>query len=213
MGVQAATETLDRLKAATVIAVVRAASAADAVAVAETLADAGVTAIELTYTTPGATVAIREARDRLAGRALVGAGTVTSDEQLREAVDAGAAFLVSPHLDPMLLDAMLATGLLALPGVLTPSEAAAALRRGAQAVKIFPAASVGPGFLRALRGPFPELRAIPTGGLGPGDAAEWLDAGAWAIGVGGALAPPRLADDRARTELAERARALLAAVR
>jgi 2-dehydro-3-deoxyphosphogluconate aldolase/(4S)-4-hydroxy-2-oxoglutarate aldolase len=206
-------ETLDRLHAAKVIAVVRAASAADAVAVAETLADAGVGAIELTYTTPGATDAIREANERLGGRVLIGAGTVTSEQQLREAAEAGARFVVSPHLDARLLETMLATGLLALPGVLTPSEAAAALAQGAQAVKIFPAVSVGPAFLRALHGPFPELKAIPTGGIGAGDAAEWLAAGAWAIGVGGALAPARLADDRARAELGERARALLAAVR
>jgi 2-dehydro-3-deoxyphosphogluconate aldolase/(4S)-4-hydroxy-2-oxoglutarate aldolase len=206
-------ETLDRLHGAKVIAVVRAASAADAVAVAETLADAGVAAIELTYTTPGATEAIREANDRLGGRALIGAGTVTSEEQLHEAIEAGAGFVVSPHLDARLLEAMLATGVLALPGVLTPTEAAAALEQGAQAVKIFPAVSVGPAFLRALRGPFPELKTIPTGGIGTADAAEWLAAGAWAIGVGGALAPARLADDRARAELGERARALLAAVR
>jgi 2-dehydro-3-deoxyphosphogluconate aldolase/(4S)-4-hydroxy-2-oxoglutarate aldolase len=209
---QLASETLDRLRDAQVIAVVRSASAADAVAVAEALVEGGVRAIELTYSVPDVARALREVAERVGSRALVGAGTLTEPRQVREAVDAGAEFLVSPHLDARLLEAMLATGLAALPGILTPSEAAAAVAQGAPAVKLFPAVSVGPAHLRALRGPFPALKVVPTGGIGAGSAAEWLAAGAWAIGVGGELAPATLAGPDARERLVERARTLLAAL-
>ena len=205
-------EPLDRLRHAKVIAVLRAATPDDAVAIAEALADGGITAIELTYSTPGVAAALRRVRERLGARVLVGAGTLTDVRHAQEAAAAGADFLVSPHLDARLLEAMLETRLTALPGVLTPSEALAALAHGANAVKLFPADTVKPGHLRALRAPFPTLKVVPTGGVGIANAAEWLAAGAWAVGVGGELAPPTLAGDAARTQLVERARALLASV-
>src|SRR4029453_13240435 len=99
--------------------------------------------------------------------------------------------LVSPHVDPVLLDAMLASGRLTLPGVLTPSEVAGALRAGASAVKLFPASTVGVGHLRALLAPFPELQAVPTGGVTIATAREWLDAGAAAVGLGAELMPKK----------------------
>lgn len=206
------TEALDRLHAARVIAVVRAASPDDAVAIAEALVEGGIVAIELTYSIPEVTTALREVRERLGARAIVGAGTLTETRHAREAADAGAEFLVSPHLDLALLDAMLETCLASLPGILTPSEARTAVAQGAPAVKLFPAVTVGPAHLRALRAPFPSLKVVPTGGIGAANAADWLSAGAWAIGVGGDLAPTTLggADDRA--ELVERARALVAAL-
>lgn len=201
--------TLDRLRDARLVAVLRAESADEAVAISEALVEGGIEAIELTYSTPDVTSAIARVRELVGERVLVGAGTLTEPAHAREAADAGAEFLVSPHLDPALLEAMLATGLAALPGVLTPSEAQAAVRGGAEAVKLFPAATVGPGHLRALLAPFPALKIVPTGGIGSANAAEWLAAGAWAVGVGGELAPRRLGD---RGKLVERARALLAAV-
>ena len=200
---------LEQLRAEKLVAVLRAESADEAVAISEALAEAGVGAIELTYSTPDVTGAIARVRELVGEHVLVGAGTLTDPAHAREAADAGAEFLVSPHLDPALLEAMLATGLTALPGVLTPSEAQAAVRGGAEAVKLFPAATVGLGHLRALLAPFPSLKVVPTGGIGAANAAEWLAAGAWAVGVGGELAPRRLDD---RQALVERARALLAAV-
>lgn len=202
---------LERLREARVVAVVRSASPEDAVAVSEALVEGGIRAVELTYSVPDVTRALRELRERLGGDVLVGAGTLTEERHAREAAEAGAEFLVSPHLDDALLDAMLATGLPALPGILTPSEALAALRGGAEAVKLFPAATVGPAHLRALLAPFPTLKAVPTGGIGAATAAEWLAAGAWAVGVGGELAPRTLAAG-SRTELVERARTLLASL-
>jgi 2-dehydro-3-deoxyphosphogluconate aldolase/(4S)-4-hydroxy-2-oxoglutarate aldolase len=209
MSVQA---TLEHLRAARVVAVVRAASASDAVEVAAALAEGGIEAVELTYSTPELPRALRETRARLGSDVLLGAGTLTEPHHAREAADAGAAFVVSPHLDPRLLEAMLETGLPALPGVLTPSEAAAATAQGAPAVKLFPAATVGPQHLRALHAPFPSLKVVPTGGIGAANAAAWLAAGAWAVGVGGELAPSSVGDEAARSALVARAQALLASL-
>jgi 2-dehydro-3-deoxyphosphogluconate aldolase/(4S)-4-hydroxy-2-oxoglutarate aldolase len=205
-------ETLDRLREAKLIAVVRATTPEDAVAVAEALAEGGIRAIELTYSVPDVASALRRVRELLDPKVLVGAGTLTEVGHAQEVAEAGAEFLVTPHLDVRLLEAMLATGLAALPGVLTPSEAAAAVASGARAVKLFPAAAVGPGHLRALLAPFPSLKVVPTGGIGIANAGEWLAAGAWAVGVGGELAPRTLAGEAARAELVERARTLLASL-
>jgi 2-dehydro-3-deoxyphosphogluconate aldolase/(4S)-4-hydroxy-2-oxoglutarate aldolase len=201
--------TLQRLRDARVAAVIRADDAESAVAVAEALVEGGLTAVELTYTTPGAGDAIARARSRLGGDVLVGAGTLTTREQVAEATAAGADFLVAPHLDLGLLETMLASGVLALPGVLTPSEVASALAHGAAAVKLFPASSGGTPHLRALFGPFPGVKVVPTGGIDLADVRAWLEAGAWAVGVGGKLAPRRLEGEDARRDLVERTRMLL----
>jgi 2-dehydro-3-deoxyphosphogluconate aldolase / (4S)-4-hydroxy-2-oxoglutarate aldolase len=204
------TDALQRLRDARVVAVIRADDADNAVAVAEALVTGGLAAVELTYTTPGAGDAIARVRSRVREDVLVGAGTLTTSEQVAEAVAAGADFLVTPHLDPGLLERMLGSGRLALPGVLTPSEVASALVHGAAAVKLFPASSGGRSHLRALFGPFPDVKVVPTGGIAPSDVAAWLEAGAWAVGVGGQLAPRRLDDEHERRRLVERARDLLA---
>ena len=181
-----------RLRDARVVAVLRADTAAAAVDAAVALAEGGVRAVELTFTTPGAASALSAARDRLPPHVVLGAGTIRTRADLEAALDAGAEFLVTPHLDPVLLGAMLASGRLTLPGVYTPSEVAAALAAGAQVVKLFPAATAGPAHLKALRGPFPELQVIPTGGIGPRDVPTWLGAGAVAVGAGGELCPAGL---------------------
>ncbi len=174
-------ETLERLRALKVVAVLRGASARDAVEVADALVEGGVHALEVTFTTPGAGEALRELRARHGDGALVGAGTVTAPEHVEEAHAAGAAFLVSPGLDPGLVERMRATGLLCLPGVLTPSEVLQAVRLGLRALKLFPGSLGGPAHLRALRAPFPEVAFVPTGGVSAGNAADWLAAGARAL--------------------------------
>ncbi|HUZ85519.1 MAG TPA: bifunctional 4-hydroxy-2-oxoglutarate aldolase/2-dehydro-3-deoxy-phosphogluconate aldolase [Candidatus Baltobacterales bacterium] len=206
-------DVLQRLRKARVVIVVRADDASNAVAIAEALVDGGLVAVELTYTTPGAGAAIEKARSRLDDRILLGAGTLTTPEQVGEAVAAGADFLVSPHLNRGLLNTMLESGRLALPGVLTPSEVAAAFADGAEAVKLFPASSGGIAHLQALFGPFPEIKVVPTGGIAPEDVGAWLEAGAWAVGVGGKLAPRRLENDESRSELVKRSRSLCAQLR
>jgi 2-dehydro-3-deoxyphosphogluconate aldolase/(4S)-4-hydroxy-2-oxoglutarate aldolase len=206
------TDALQRLREARLAAVIRADDADDALAVAEALVEGGLTAIELTYTTPGAGTAIAQARSSLGDGILVGAGTLTTREQVAEAVAAGADFLVTPHLDHSLLETMLDSGRLALPGVLTPTEVASALAHGAAGVKLFPASSGGTPHLRALFGPFPGIKVVPTGGIALEDVCAWLDAGAWAVGVGGRLAPRRLEDEEARRRLVERCRSVLAGI-
>ncbi len=208
-----AVATLDRLRAAQAIAVVRARDGKEAVAIADALAAGGLEAIELTFTTPGVDRALVEVRERLGATLLLGAGTITTAEQAHAAAAAGADFLVSPHLDPVVLEAMLATGLLAVPGVLTPSEVAAALRAGAIVVKLFPASTVGVGYLKALHGPFPGLQVVPTGGISIATAGEWLAAGAAAVGLGGELLPKALRDAGAWSEISRNAAELLAELR
>ena len=204
-----AVETLERLRAARAVAVVRARDGAEALRIAGALGAGGLRAIELTFTTPGVEDALAEARLRFP-ELLLGAGTITTQAQLAAAVDAGADFLVSPHLDPVLHAAAIRSGRLTLPGVLTPSEVAAALRLGAIAVKLFPASVVGIAHLKALFGPFPGLQVVPTGGISPATARGWLDAGAVAVGLGGELLPKALRDAGAWDEIADNTAALVA---
>jgi 2-dehydro-3-deoxyphosphogluconate aldolase/(4S)-4-hydroxy-2-oxoglutarate aldolase len=182
---------LDRLRVLRVIAVVRGQDADEALQLARALVAGGVGAIELTFTIPGAEEALVEARLALGDRALVGAGTITRPDQVKSAA-AAADFLVSPHLNLELLSEMLATGILSVPGVLTPTEVVAANDAGASVLKLFPASALGPAYLKALQGPFPGLQVIPTGGITPTTAAEWLSFGALAVGLGSELVPAEL---------------------
>jgi 2-dehydro-3-deoxyphosphogluconate aldolase/(4S)-4-hydroxy-2-oxoglutarate aldolase len=192
---------VEALAHARVIAVVRAGEAETAVRTSEALIEGGIQAIELTFTTPG----VERALAGLARRhpdALIGAGTVTEEAQIVAATDAGASFLVSPGSPPELVEAMVETGRTVIAGCLTPTEIMGALSAGAHAVKVFPADAVGPGYLAALLGPFPQLKVIPTGGIGPADVDRWLEAGAIAVGIGGALARPVKDDDDHRAVVA-----------
>ena len=184
-----ADQTLQALRDARVIAVIRADDPGTAIRTAEALLPGGITAIELTFTTPD----VEQAMDRLAiyaDTALIGLGTITTPEQAVRAAQLRAAFLVSPGCPPGLTDAMLHTGITTIAGCLTPTEILTAHQQGAHAIKIFPASVVGPRYLSDLRGPFPDLHAIPTGGIAATDIPQWLDAGALAVGIGGQLARP-----------------------
>lgn len=194
------------------VAVVRARSAADAVEVSVALADGGVRAIEVAFTTPGATAAIASLAQRLAGRAVVGAGTVLRRAEAEEAIAGGASFLVSPGFDRDVVKHVLAAGQTMLPGVATPTETMAAVRCGAPAVKLFPGSLGGPAYLQALRGPFPEVRFMPTGGVSLESIPAWFRAGAFAVGIGERLAPPLIHDDEHRAAVAAAARELIDAV-
>ncbi len=172
-----------------VLAVLRGDDAAGVVEAAEVLAGAGIGAIEVTWTVPDAERAVTTLRDRLPDH-LIGAGTLTTPHQVARAVDAGAQFLVSPGSPAGLLDAMLRSGVAALPGVLTPGEIVAATAAGATAVKLFPAGTVGPAYLGQLRGPFPMLEVVPTGGIDLQDVEDWLAQGALAVGLSTSLCSP-----------------------
>jgi 2-dehydro-3-deoxyphosphogluconate aldolase/(4S)-4-hydroxy-2-oxoglutarate aldolase len=204
-----AAPTLERLRTAEAIAVIRARDADEAVALSEALHAGGLRAIELTFTTRGVEQALRAVRDRLGDSLLLGAGTITTPEQVNAAAESGADFLVSPHLDPALLETMLASGLLSLPGVLTPSEIALALRTGVEVVKLFPASSLGVDYMTALFGPFPGLQVVPTGGISVAGASAWLDAGAAAVGLGSELLPKALREAHAWDEISRNAARLL----
>lgn len=172
---------IEALAEARVIAVVRAADAESAVRTADALIERGIRAIELTFTTPEVERALAELAHR---DVLLGAGTVTDEAQIDAAVDAGAQFLVSPGSPRELVEAMVATGRTVIAGCLTPTEIIGALSAGAHAVKLFPASAVGPEYVAALRGPFPGLKLIPTGGIRPADVDRWIEAGAIAVGIG-----------------------------
>jgi 2-dehydro-3-deoxyphosphogluconate aldolase/(4S)-4-hydroxy-2-oxoglutarate aldolase len=167
-----------------VVAVLRAPTADGFAAVADVLVGAGITAIEVTLTSQGAVDALAGLRRQLPSHAVVGAGTILTADQAKASVDAGAAFLVSPVLDPELLNSF---GVPFYPGALTPTEVFTAHRMGAPLVKLFPAATVGPRYVKDLHGPLPGVRIMPTGGIAIGDVAGWLTAGASAVGLGGPL--------------------------
>ncbi|HEY0375216.1 MAG TPA: bifunctional 4-hydroxy-2-oxoglutarate aldolase/2-dehydro-3-deoxy-phosphogluconate aldolase [Amnibacterium sp.] len=179
-----------RLRAAGVVAVLRAPSADAAVSATDALVRGGVTGIEITYSTPDAADAIARIADRYGDAVYLGAGTVLTPEHAVEAVRAGAVFLVSPGLDESLAVTMRATGAALLLGALTPTEVMAARRLGSAVVKLFPASLGGPSYLRSLRGPFPTTPLMPTGGVTAENLGEWYAAGAVAVGAGSELCSP-----------------------
>jgi 2-dehydro-3-deoxyphosphogluconate aldolase / (4S)-4-hydroxy-2-oxoglutarate aldolase len=165
------------------LAVIRASSAAAAVETARSALAGGVTVLEVAYTTPDATEAIRQLTDA----PLLGAGTVLTAGQAAEAVAAGARFLVSPGVVPEVIAFARRHGVAVLPGAATVTEILTALEAGADLVKLFPAEVLGLKFLKAVRQVLPQARLVPTGGITADNAGEWLAAGAAAVGVGGWL--------------------------
>lgn len=193
------------LALAPVMPVLTVSDVASAVATARALVDGGLRAIEVTLRTPGALDAIAAIARDVPG-AVVGAGTVLDAAQLAACARAGAAFAVSPGCTPRLLESARDAGLPFLPGVATVSELMRARESGYLALKLFPAASVGVAFLRAVAGPFPEARFCPTGGIGEDNAGEWL-ALPNVVCVGGSwLAPPALVAAGAWDRIAANAR-------
>ncbi|WP_460800961.1 bifunctional 4-hydroxy-2-oxoglutarate aldolase/2-dehydro-3-deoxy-phosphogluconate aldolase [Microbacterium sp. GXF6406] len=182
------TDRLARVRKTGVLAVLRAPSPEIALDTAEAIIRGGIPGIEVTYSTPDAPAVIRELIARHGDAAVIGAGTVTTIEQAEAAADAGAEFLVSPGTLPDLTRAMIDTGRTVMTGAMTPTEVMTALTLGVDVVKIFPASLGGPGYLGALRGPFPDAPLMPTGGVSPENLADWFAAGAVAVGAGGDLA-------------------------
>jgi 2-dehydro-3-deoxyphosphogluconate aldolase/(4S)-4-hydroxy-2-oxoglutarate aldolase len=178
---------LGELRAAGVVAVLRAPSVEAALKSVEALVEGGITAIEVTYSTPQPARVVRELVRSYGDDVYIGAGTILNASQAREITDAGARFLVSPGTVPELAAAMLETGNVVMLGAMTPSEVMLASSLGAHAVKVFPASLGGPGYLSSLRGPFPSIPFMPTGGVNASNIPEWFRAGAVAVGAGGDL--------------------------
>jgi len=171
-----------------VVPVVRSPSAALAARAVEAVLAGGISIFEITMTVPGAVELIRSLTERFKGRAIVGAGTVLTAEQARECVDAGALFIVSPGTDLPTIEFARSRDIAIMPGALTPTEVIQAWKAGADMVKIFPCSALGGAkYLKALRGPLPQVKMLPTGGVSPATVPEYIAAGATALGVGGEL--------------------------
>jgi 2-dehydro-3-deoxyphosphogluconate aldolase/(4S)-4-hydroxy-2-oxoglutarate aldolase len=184
------TTALDRIAADRVLAVVRAPAIPDPAGLCAALAEGGIRAVEFTYTTPDLPGILRAAGEARSAGIHLGAGTVLTGDQARAAIDHGAEFLVTPAVRPEVAAVATAAGVPVFLGAMTPTEVAQALDLGAAAVKIFPAATLGPRYLRDLRGPYPGVRLVPSGGVNAGNAREFLDNGAFAVCCGTDVVPP-----------------------
>ncbi|WP_020075772.1 bifunctional 4-hydroxy-2-oxoglutarate aldolase/2-dehydro-3-deoxy-phosphogluconate aldolase [Cryocola sp. 340MFSha3.1] len=194
--------TLERDRA---LAVVRAPRVDDPAALCRALAAGGIRTVEFTFTTPGVEAVIAEAV-RGADDVIVGAGTVTDARSAEAAVAAGAQFLVTPGISEGAAGVAREAGIPILLGALTPSEVMRALALGAAAVKIFPAGLVGPAYLTDLRGPFPGVPVVPSGGLDAGNAADWMRAGAFAVTAGSSVVGAALVEGADWAAVTARAR-------
>jgi 2-dehydro-3-deoxyphosphogluconate aldolase/(4S)-4-hydroxy-2-oxoglutarate aldolase len=192
-----------------IIAIVRAQQAAQVVPMFEALIAGGVRAIEITMTTPNALAGISEAREKIGERALIGVGTVTDADTCRAAIAAGAEFVVTPICRTELVAVAHGAGCAIMLGAYTPTEAQAAHEAGADFIKIFPADTLGPGYIKALRAPLPHLRIVPTGGVDVPNVAEFLKAGCAALGVGSALVSAKILQSGDWPELTRRAKAFV----
>jgi len=200
------------LEQAGVIAVIRLADGSELRAVAEALMAGGVHALEVTMTVPGAVSLIETLGASLPSSALIGAGTVLDAATARQVIGAGARFVVSPVFRRPVIDVCHEHDVPAMPGCFTPTEILDAWDAGADVVKVFPATSLGPGFFKDLRGPLPQVRLVPTGGVTRENAGDWIRAGAAAIGVGTALVDRAAVSARRFDVISARARELMDAV-
>ena len=180
-------EKVARLCQKGVIAVVRAKSSAQLIDVAKALLAGGVDCIEITMTTPEALRVISQCRQVIGGEALIGVGSVPSAAVARQAIAAGAQYVISPIFKPEIIAAAHEADLPAIPGALSPTEIFSATEAGADIVKVFPGEQVGPAYIKALLAPMPQLKLSPTGGVNLETAGEWIAAGAVTLGIGSAL--------------------------
>lgn len=204
---------LQRVLDAGIVAVVRAPDPAGLVEVIRALAGGGITVAEVTLTVPNALDVVRDAKKALGDSVLLGAGTVLDPETCRAALLAGAEFIVSPTLNLDVIRVCKRYDRLVMPGAFTPTEILAAWEAGADIVKVFPADVVGPAFFKAMRGPLPHIRLMPTGGVDLSTAADFLKAGACCLGIGGQLVDPKLVAAGAFDRLRELAAKYVDAVR
>lgn len=181
-------DVIRRIEEVGIIPVVRAATVEEATRAVQAICSGGIPLVEITMTVPNAVSVIREVAQQHGDKVLVGAGTVITAEQAESCFRAGAEFLVSPGLSAPVLSVARVSEKLAIPGALTPTELMNAHEHGARLVKIFPCGNVGgPKYLKSLKAPFPHAALIPTGGVNAANAAEFIAAGAFALGVGADL--------------------------
>jgi 2-dehydro-3-deoxyphosphogluconate aldolase / (4S)-4-hydroxy-2-oxoglutarate aldolase len=203
---------VDTVTADGVVAIVRLDDLSEAAPMTRAMAEGGIRAVEFTFTNRTAPRAIEAAREALDGTALVGAGTVLDAETARTAILAGAQFVVTPVVSLPVIECCRRYSIPTVIGAFTATEILTAWEAGADFVKVFPASAGGPRYLKDVRGPLPQVRLIPTGGVGLENAAEFIRAGASAIAVGSNLVDPKLVAARDWTALSQRARDLVRVV-
>ncbi len=202
-------DVLKRLLEHGAVAVLRLADESVLLPVTEALYEGGVRFLEITMTMSNAVSHIRAMCDAAPSDMVVGAGTVTSVDEVDAVVDAGARFVVSPTLDVAVVEKCRQWGVVVAPGCFSPTEIVAADRAGAHLIKVFPAGILGPAYLKALRGPLPDVRLMPTGGVTVDNAGDWLQAGAAAVAIGGDLLKPSAIAGGDYETLTDRARRLI----
>jgi 2-dehydro-3-deoxyphosphogluconate aldolase / (4S)-4-hydroxy-2-oxoglutarate aldolase len=181
------TQTLGQIEKGRIIAILRGDYSGIAEEIVEAMLAAGVTAVEVTFNSPNVLVTIKTLATRFSERIAIGAGTVLKPEEVAQAADNGARFIVSPNMSPPVIERTQRLEMASFPGCFTPTEIVAAIDAGADAAKLFPASALGVEFVKALRGPLPDVRVVPTGGVTPELARQYLKTGAWALGVGSEL--------------------------
>jgi 2-dehydro-3-deoxyphosphogluconate aldolase/(4S)-4-hydroxy-2-oxoglutarate aldolase len=198
-------EVLEKVKELGLLAVIRGPSPELTIKMVEALLAGGVFGIEITYSTPDAEEVVRTLSKRYKNRIVLGMGTLTNAEQALTAKKAGASFLVSPICEEHLVKSMVESGLLCMAGALTPTEVFHAYSLGVDVVKVFPGSLGGPAYIKALKGPFPYIPMMPTGGVSAANVADWFSAGVVAVGAGSELCPPQLAKEGKFDEISRRA--------
>jgi 2-dehydro-3-deoxyphosphogluconate aldolase/(4S)-4-hydroxy-2-oxoglutarate aldolase len=209
----AKSEKLDLIRETGVIAIMRAQSSGQLIAAADAIKHGGVKVIEVTMTTPGALSVIAKATERYGEQVLFGAGTVLDTETARSAILAGAGFVVAPTLNLEMIALCNRYGVPVIPGCYTPTEMLTAWEVGADMIKLFPASVGGPDLIKAILAPLPQLAIVPVGGVDLSTAAEFIEKGAVALGVGSSLINQRLLDAGDMEELTRRAAAFIEEVR
>jgi 2-dehydro-3-deoxyphosphogluconate aldolase/(4S)-4-hydroxy-2-oxoglutarate aldolase len=208
-GRESAVRTIEQLG---VVAIIRMRDAGKLREVVDAIAEGGVRAIEVTMTVPDAIGLIAKLAASLPSTILLGAGTVTDAAPARAVIDAGARYVVSPVFRREVIDACHERDVAAAPGCFTPTEILDAHEHGADIVKVFPATALGPGFIKDVRAPLPQVRLMPTGGVTLDNAGDWIRAGAVAVGVGSALLDAQAIEDGRFEVLANNARRIVASV-
>lgn len=204
---------LAKLKELGVVAVIRGPSTDLTLKMVEALVAGGVHGIEITYSTPNAAEVVRQLAATFGEKIVLGMGTLTVADQVEEALGAGAKFLVSPMFEPGLCKAMTGSGAPCMIGSLTPTEIFTAYQAGSDVVKLFPGSVTGPSYVKALKGPFPHIPIMPTGGVSAANVGEWFAAGVFGVGAGSELCPPNLAKEGRFAEIVEKAEQFVRAVR
>jgi 2-dehydro-3-deoxyphosphogluconate aldolase/(4S)-4-hydroxy-2-oxoglutarate aldolase len=204
----------DRILEIGIVPVIRASSSREALMAAEAVAEGGIPIVEITMTVPGAVEVIGELAKSNASKILIGAGTVLDPEAAQRCRDAGAEFLVSPALNVETIEFATKENLLIMAGALTPTEIVKAWKAGADFVKVFPCGQVGGAkYIKAIKGPLPQIPLVPTGGVNLSTAAEFLEAGAEALGIGGELVQAEALKSGRPEIIVETARKFVAIVR